>query len=113
MNGLLALAILGLALPGWIESSLARSVMFHFLAICQLFYVYPSRRLRVAPLPNRPLHAAVVLGVALQLLVGILPAPASMLGLTPLTPTLWGLVFAASAASAAVASFTRQPGGPL
>jgi Ca2+-transporting ATPase len=97
-KGLLALAILGLALPGWTDSATARTAMFQFLAIGQLFYVYPSRHTSVFPLPNRAVHAAVALGVMVQLIVGMTPGPARLLGLVPLDSTLWGVVFAASGA---------------
>ena len=68
--------------------------MFQFLAIAQLFYVYPSRHTSVMPLPTRTLHAAVALGVAIQLFVGIAPGPAQWLGLAPLGLIAWAAVFA-------------------
>ena len=102
-KGLLALAILGLALPGWTDSATARTAMFQFLAIGQLFYVYPSRHTSVFPLPNRAVHAAVALGVMVQLIVGMTPGPARLLSWVPLDSTLWGVVFAASALSWALA----------
>jgi len=38
-----------------------------------------------------------------QLIVGMTPGPARLLGLVPLDSTLWGVVFAASALSWALA----------
>jgi len=53
----------------------------------------------VTPLPNRTLHAAVALGVGLQVLVGIWPAAARTLDLAPLSAVGWAIVFGASAFS--------------
>ena len=96
IKGVLGLAILGLALSGWLDTSTARSAMFQFLAVGQLFYAYPSRHTTVVPLPNFALHWAVALGIGIQLLVGTLPGPAALLGLTPLDAATWTLVFAVS-----------------
>jgi len=102
-KGSLALAILGLAMPGWIDPLTARTAMFQFLAIGQLFFAYPCRHTTVRPLPNRALHGAVALGLAVQVLAGVLPGPARWLGLAPLPPELWALVFGASVLSWAIA----------
>ena len=108
IKGLLGLAILGLALPGWIDSPTARSAMFQFLAIGQLFYAYPSRHTTVIPRPNSALHWAVALGIGIQLLVGILPGPAALLGLAPLTAAMWVLVFSCSLLSWGLAEILNR-----
>lgn len=107
-NGLIALGLLGLSEIGWIEPQAARSAMFQFLAICQLFYSYPSRHTAVMPLRNMTLHAAVALGIVLQVFVGIAEAPARLLGLVPLTPQVWGIVFCAALGSWALAEMLNR-----
>jgi P-type Ca2+ transporter type 2C len=71
-------------------------VLFHFLAIKQLFLTYPSRHTFTRPLANPILMWVVLLGIALQLFVGFLPATARALGAVVLPFELWGLVLLAS-----------------
>ena len=99
MKGLIALGLLGLSYIGFMSTAEARTAAFQFLAIGQLFFAYPSRHTDVTPLPNFTLHAAVALGVALQVLVGIWPAAAHTLDLAPLSAAGWAIVFGASAVS--------------
>ncbi|ADH64998.1 ATPase, P-type (transporting), HAD superfamily, subfamily IC [Allomeiothermus silvanus DSM 9946] len=104
IKALLALGLLGLvpglkfglvdAVPALAET--ARSVVFHFLAIAQLFFVYPARHTQLHPLPNPILHAAVLLGILIQILVGSIPAVASALGAVLLPLPLWGLILGVS-----------------
>ena len=108
IKGMLGLAILGMALPGWIDNPTARSAMFQFLAIGQLFFAYPSRHTTVVPLTNFALHWAVALGVGIQLLVGTLPGPAALLGLAPLSAAMWALVFAVSLVSWGLAEILNR-----
>lgn len=60
------------------------------MAIGQLFFAYAARHTHLRPLPNPYLHGAVVLGVAVQVLVGALFPGA----LEP-SPSPWGLAWGA------------------
>jgi Ca2+-transporting ATPase len=62
-----------------------RTSLFLHMTIAQLFYAYPARRTNSPPRFNGALHAAVILGVALQLLTVLLPSLRTLLGLEPLT----------------------------
>jgi Ca2+-transporting ATPase len=96
IKGLLALGLLGL-IP-WLQFSLdtARTVCFQFLAVGQLFFVYPARHTLLRPLRNSALHAVVAAGVLLQIAVGIIPSTAHALELVDLPMTLWGLIVVTS-----------------
>ncbi|MDX2007283.1 MAG: HAD-IC family P-type ATPase [Meiothermus sp.] len=74
----------------------ARSACFHFSAIGQLFFTYPSRHTRLFPSPNPVLHGVVAAGVGLQFAVGSLPGVAGALGAVPLPMALWGGILAAA-----------------
>ncbi|HXH07615.1 MAG TPA: HAD-IC family P-type ATPase [Vicinamibacterales bacterium] len=93
LTALLGLAILG-ALPRLGYSlETTRAVVFHFMAVGQLFLTYPARHTAVRPLPNRYLHTAVVGGLGLQLAASSVPALAALLGHAFIPAELWGLVF--------------------
>jgi Ca2+-transporting ATPase len=96
IKGLIALGLLGL-LP-WLDYGfdVARTVAFQFLAVGQLFFVYPARHTQLRPLRNPILHAVVAAGVALQILIGEIPATARALELTVLPPVIWGLILGCS-----------------
>jgi P-type Ca2+ transporter type 2C len=96
LSALVGLALLGLVPRLGYDFDTARTVLFHFLAIKQLFLTYPSRPTFTRPLANPILMWVVLLGIALQLLVGFLPATARALGAVLLPLELWGLVIAAS-----------------
>lgn len=96
VKAMIALSILGLALPGWIDQPSARTAMFHFMAIGQLLFAYPARHTALRPLPNYTLHAAVAAGAALQLAVNFFPGGRLLLGLAPIDGQLWGVVFGAA-----------------
>lgn len=96
LSALVGLALLGLVPRLGFELDTARTVLFHFLAIKQLFLTYPSRHTFVQPSKNTILMWVVLLGIALQLLVGFLPTTARALGAVVLPLELWGLVIAAS-----------------
>jgi Ca2+-transporting ATPase len=63
------------------------------MAIGQLLLTYPSRHTATRPLANPYLHAAVVLGMAVQVAAAMLPWTASLLGNARLPIELWVLVF--------------------
>jgi Ca2+-transporting ATPase len=67
-------ALFGLGLLGALSRLLpleeARSALFHYMAIGQLFFAYAARHTDLYPRPNPYLHAAVGLGVAFQVLAG-------------------------------------------
>ena len=96
MKALLGLGVLGL-MP-WLgyDLGVARAVTFHFMAIGQLLLTYPSRRARTVPLPNAYLHAAVCMGIGIQLFAAWLPVSAELLGHASIPFELWGVVFGAS-----------------
>ena len=93
MKALLALAVLGLVPRLGYELEVARASAFHFMAIGQLLLTYPSRHTRTMPLPNRLLHAAVVIGILIQVATASVPFAARLLGNAAIPLELWGLVF--------------------
>ncbi len=103
MKALLALGILG-ALP-WMGYDLdtTRATAFHFMAVGQLFLTYPSRHTWTYPLPNGYLHAAVLGGIAIQLLAAWLPVTSRLLGNASIPGVLWLVVFGVAGLSWALA----------
>lgn len=91
-KALLALAILGLVPWLGYGTDVARAATFHFMAIGQLLLTYPARHTWMQPAPNRYLHAAVAVGIALQAVVGLVPVTARLLGSAALPAELWMLV---------------------
>src|SRR4029079_1711071 len=81
----------------------ARAAVFHFMAIGQLFFIYPARHARVRPLPNSYVHAAVAVGIVIQVAVAGLASSARLLGNSFLPLPLWGVVAVAAGLSWAVA----------
>jgi Ca2+-transporting ATPase len=103
MKAVLALAMLA-ALPAFGYSlEVARAATFHFMAIGQLFLIYPSRHTWIRPLGNPYLHAAVIGGVAIQAAAGSVPVLSRMLGDASVPLTLWAVVFGAALLSWALA----------
>ncbi len=96
MKALLALALLGLVPGLGYGTAVARAVGFHFMAIGQLLLTYPCRHTWVRPLPNVYLHAAVIAGIAVQLVAAWVPFTAELLGGAAIPIELWGLVAAAA-----------------
>jgi P-type Ca2+ transporter type 2C len=96
LGALVGLALLGVVPRLGFEFDTARTVLFHFLAIKQLFLTYPSRHTFTRPLANPILLWVVLLGIGLQLFVGFVPTMARALGAVVLPLELWGLVMAAS-----------------
>jgi Ca2+-transporting ATPase len=94
-----------LALVPWVghDTATARAAAFHFMAIGQLFFIYPARHTWVRPLPNPYVHASVVVGLVIQVTVAVLPWSARLLGNSFLPLPLWGVVAAAAGLSWAAA----------
>ena len=71
----------------------------------QLVFVYPSRRIRVVPLPNVWIHVAAGLGMALQALTIVLPPLRALLGLVPVSSAIFAAIMVAVLLTSAVAEF--------
>jgi Ca2+-transporting ATPase len=69
-----------------------RTAVFLYVALAQLLFAYPARRLDARPLANPILHTAIVASVALQLACVVLPAMRLVLGLVSLAGEVWALV---------------------
>jgi Ca2+-transporting ATPase len=93
MKAMLALGVLGLIPRLGYDVETTRATAFHFMAVGQLFLTYPARHARTRPLANRYLHAAVLVGVGVQIAAASLPVTASLLGNARLPTELWILVF--------------------
>ena len=85
-----ALAILGL-LPALLGQSLAvtASATFLFVSAGQLLFAYPARQSDLRPLPNPLLHAAVLVSLAAQPLLVMVPGLRDAFGTVPLTAAAW------------------------
>jgi len=93
MKAVLALAVLGvLPLFGY-SLDVTRAAAFHFMAVGQLLLTYPSRHTWLRPLPTAYLHAAVILGVGIQVAAASLPWTSELLGHAAIPGELWGVVF--------------------
>ena len=93
MKALLALAVLGVVPLFGYSLEVTRATAFHFMAVGQLFMVYPARHTWMRPLSNPYLHAAIIAGVAIQLAAASLPFTADLLGDAAIPVELWGVVF--------------------
>jgi Ca2+-transporting ATPase len=71
-----------------------RTSVFAFTGLAQLAFAYPVRRLGGRPLPNRALHACVLLGGALQIATVLVPGLRGALGLVLLPGFAWAAVAA-------------------
>jgi Ca2+-transporting ATPase len=116
-KAMVALSILGVIPLLGMSVDTARTVSFHFLCIGQLFFAYPARHTWLKPRPNPTLHAAIVFGIAVQVMVGTLPAAARALGAVPMTWPLWTTVIGCALATWGMAELVsrwqwRQPGNP-
>jgi Ca2+-transporting ATPase len=103
MKALVALVLLSLVPWMGYDLDATRATAFHFMAVGQLFFTYPSRHTWTHPLSNRYLHAAVLAGIAIQLVAAWLPVTSQLLGHASLPLTLWLVVFGAAGLSWAVA----------
>jgi Ca2+-transporting ATPase len=93
MKAALALGVLGLLPLIGYSLDVTRAAAFHFMAVGQLFLTYPSRHTWMRPLPNAYLHAAVIVGVGLQIGAASLPFTSELLGHAAIPVELWGIVF--------------------
>jgi Ca2+-transporting ATPase len=85
VRGTFSLALLVL-LPTWgFPVAIVQSVIFLHEATTKLLTAYPSRRLVRAPLPNPALHAALAVGLGLQILVVVLAPMQRALAVEPLS----------------------------
>lgn len=103
IKAFLALGILGLLPRLGYDLDTTRATAFHFMAVGQLFLTYPSRHTWTYPLPNRYLHAAVLGGIAIQLVAAWLPVTSRLLGNASLPAALWLVVFGVAGLSWALA----------
>jgi Ca2+-transporting ATPase len=71
---------------------MARTTAFHVMAVGQLLLTYPSRHTWIHPLPNKYLHAAVLGGIAIQVVASWIPVTSNLLGGASLPLPLWGIV---------------------
>jgi Ca2+-transporting ATPase len=92
MKALLALALLGLVPTLGYSTEVARAVAFHFMAAGQLLLTYPARHTWVNPLPNPYLHAAVAIGLVVQIGAAVIPFVSELLGNAAIPAELWVLV---------------------
>jgi Ca2+-transporting ATPase len=99
MKALLALTLLWVVPQLGYGTSEARVVTFHYMALGQLLLTYPARHTSMRPLPNWHLHAAVTLGVVIQVAAGVIPAVSRLLGDARLPIELWTLTVVASVAA--------------
>ncbi|MCX7961761.1 MAG: HAD-IC family P-type ATPase, partial [Burkholderiales bacterium] len=89
-----------------------RTAVFLYESLAQLVFAYPARRIAVLPVRNVALHAAIVLGAALQLLTVSVPALRQLLALEPLDAATFAAVGAGvllSWGSAELVSRLRAP----
>jgi Ca2+-transporting ATPase len=108
MKALLGLGVLGgLPLFGY-SLDVTRAAAFHFMAIGQLFLVYPARHTEMRPLFNPYLHAAVIVGVGIQLSAAWLPLTADLLGSAVIPVELWGVVFGGAVLAWGLAEASAQ-----
>ena len=94
IKALLALGLLGLLPMLGYSLETTRAAAFHFMAVGQLFLTYPARHTWMRPLANPYLHAAVVGGLAIQLLAASVPMVSNLLGNAAIPAELWVVVFA-------------------
>lgn len=97
-KALFALALLGLVPSLGAPLEAARTVVFHFMALGQLVFTYAARHTDLYPPPNPALHAAVLGGLFVQVVVGLWPGAARLLAGGLLPAPLWAVVFAALSA---------------
>jgi Ca2+-transporting ATPase len=108
MKALLALGILGLVPWLGYDVTSARAAAFHFMAIGQLVLTYPSRHTAVTPLSNRYLHAAVAVGILIQLAAAAIPFTSELLGDARVPAELWLLIFGVAGIAWALAEATAR-----
>jgi len=103
VKALIAFGVVALVYRLGHDTTTARAAAFHFMAIGQLFFIYPARHTWVRPLPNPYVHAAVAVGIVIQVTIAGLASSAQLLGNSFLPLPLWGVVAAAAGLSWAAA----------
>ena len=88
-----------------------RTSVFLYESMIQLAFVYPVRRIAVVPLPNNWIHVAVGLGMVLQVSTVVLPPLSALLGLVPVSATIFAAIMAAVLLTWAVAEFLGRRQG--
>jgi Ca2+-transporting ATPase len=103
-KALIAFALLAFV-PRWLGQppEVAATAAFLFLAAGQLLFAYPARHTDVHPPRNWVLHVTVVLSLALQPLVILVPALRPVFGTVPLPASVWAWVATSIVASWAAA----------
>jgi Ca2+-transporting ATPase len=93
IKALVGLAILGL-LPRLLGQSVgvAMTANFVFMAAGQLLFAYPARQTALRPPTNPVLHVAIVVSLAAQLPLVLVPALRNAFGTVPLPPVAWACV---------------------
>ncbi len=112
-SALFALVLFGRYLVSGISVTLAQTVVFAVFAVDSMIYIFGYRSLR-RPLvrtppvgQNLPLVAAISAGLALGIGAVTVPFLRSILGLAPLKPAEWALVFAVSFALLAIVEIAK------
>jgi Ca2+-transporting ATPase len=108
MKAAFALGMLGLVPRLGYHLEVARAVAFHFMAVGHLLLTYPARHTWTRPLPNPYLHAAVLVGIGLQLAAASLPVTADLLGNAAIPTELWTPVFAGALLAWALAEWISK-----
>ncbi len=111
------IAILALLPPLGYALDETRTTLFLYESALQLVFAYPCRRISVIPRPNLGLHLAIGLGVLLQVATVLVAPLRTLLGLVPVSATLFALVTVLVLATWAVSellghvapSLSRQP----
>ena len=107
-KGLLGITLLMvMPLLGYAIIAIQTSI-FLYESIAKLVSAYPARRLLQQPRTNRVLHAAVGIGIGIQILTVTVPALRSLLGLSTLDATAIAMLGGAVAATWGVAELANR-----
>jgi Ca2+-transporting ATPase len=85
-----------------------QTCIFLYESIAKLVSAYPARRLLQRPNANQVLHAAVGIGIGIQILTVTVPALRSLLGLSTLDATALAMLGGAVAATWGVAELANR-----
>jgi Ca2+-transporting ATPase len=86
-----------------------RTSVFLYESMMQLVFVYPARRISVVPPPNIWIHITVGVGIAVQALTVILPPLRTLLGLVPLSATVFAAIMFAVMLTWVIAEYLGRP----
>ncbi len=91
------------------------TMAFMTLSIAELFHAYNLRSSRslfkIGVFANKYLNGAFLIGLALQLLVGLLPFTQDIFGLYHLTLPMWGIVFGLAASTVVIMEIAKLIAG--